>query len=152
MAALLWLHYLALTRYTLEQCPRFLHTNSDIYKALSVLTRSKTQHSFKSYNNSQTSLAQAEETESDKALIRLKKKKFGELQACPLPSCDMKHLFDFNNTFSHQKTLMALPPKLDSFAIAMVLGCWQIYQQTVISLLNYGLPTKTSYGDTLMSR
>lgn len=42
-------------------------------KALAALTRSKPQHSFKSHNNSQTSLAQAEKIESDRALSRLKK-------------------------------------------------------------------------------
>lgn len=67
-------------REAAKQRPRFPGTNSDIYKGLSVVTRSKPQHSFKSHNNSQTPSAQGlgkkpkkqqrPTSENDKALMR----------------------------------------------------------------------------------
>lgn len=70
----------ALTSEAAEHRPRFSHTNSDIYKVLSVVTRSKTQHFF--FSNLITlkhpqHKAEKKTHENDKALIRQNRRNYG---------------------------------------------------------------------------
>lgn len=98
-----------------ERRPRFPHANSGIYKALSVTTTSKTQHSFKSHNNSQTPPAQG--WKKKLKMIKFLLDKTRGMMGFPL----LQSSFEFCTALCSWKTLITLPPGWGSFAITAAL-------------------------------